>query len=452
MKKIILVFFALLTIGINAQTIAGGNHSLFVCANGSARATGPNASGQHGNGTNISTLNPFPVNSISNVIAVASGDEHSLFLKSDGTVFSSGLNSSGQLGDNTTTNRNIPVQVLGLTGIIKIVAGAVYSLFLKNDGTVWACGSNNYGQLGIGDLNLVTTPVQVVGVTNVTAIAAGEEHSMFLKNDGTVRVCGRNINGSDIVNYSFALNIRLPVIVPIADVVAIAGGETHSIFVKQDGTVWTSGNNFNGQTGQFATNRSLPQQADNLTGIVGVAAGSAHSLFLKNDGTVWAVGRGSQGQRGDGFLTNRFTAAQVPTLANVTEIAAQFNRSFFKKNDGTIFACGRNAGGFGNGITPDSSVPVLVSVGCATLSNLDFTKNQFSVYPNPSTGIFTILTENAISNAVITVADLNGRVVHQSKTENLVNNTLDLNVLQSGIYILNVSNAYVNYSQKLVKQ
>ena len=452
MKKITLLFFALFAIGLSAQTIAGGTHSLFLCANGSARATGQNTVGQLGNGTNISTLTPFPVNSISDVIAVASGDSHSLFLKSDGTVFASGLNSSGQLGNNTTANSNIPVQVLGLTGINKIVAGAAYSLFLKNDGTVWACGSNNYGQLGIGDVTLVTSPVQVVGLTNITAIAAGEEHSMFLKNDGTVRVCGRNINGSDIINYSFALNIRLPVIVPISDVVAIAGGATHSIFVKQDGTVWTSGNNFNGQTGQFSTIRNLPQQADNLTGIVSAAAGSAHSLFLKNDGTVWSVGRGSQGQRGDGFLTDRFTASQILTLTNVTEIAAQFNRSFFKKNDGTIFACGRNAGGFGNGITPDSSVPVSVSIGCETLSNLDFSKNQRSVYPNPSTGIFTIQSVNSISNAIITIADLNGRIVYETKSENADNKSLDLIHLQSGIYILNISNENVKYSHKLVKQ
>ena len=40
MKKITLLFFALFAIGLSAQTIAGGTHSLFLCANGSARATG----------------------------------------------------------------------------------------------------------------------------------------------------------------------------------------------------------------------------------------------------------------------------------------------------------------------------------------------------------------------------------------------------------------------------
>lgn len=452
MKKNILVFFLLFTIGINAQTIAGGSHSLFVCANGSVTATGPNSFGEHGNGTSISTLTPFVINTISDVVAVSSHSSHSLFLKSDGTVFSSGLNNSGQLGNNTFDNSNVPVQVLGLTGIIKIAAGAAHSLFLKDDGTVWACGNNVHGQLGIGNTTIQSSiPVQVIDVSGISTIAAGEVHSMFLKNDGTVKLCGRNTNGSNGLNDPIE-NIFLPINVTISDVVAIAGGQLHSIFVKQDGTVWTCGNNFNGQTGQFATNKSIPQQADNLTGIIGAAAGSAHSLFLKNDGTVWSVGRGSQGQRGDGLLTNRFTASQILTLTNVTEIAASVNRSFFKKNDGVIFVCGRNAGGFGNGIITDSSVPVSVSIGCASLSKPDFVKNQFTIFPNPSSDIFTLETENPISNANITIADLNGRIVHKSKAENLDNNTIDLNNLSNGIYILNIENKDYKYSQKIIKK
>ena len=70
----------------------------------------------------------------------------------------------------------------------------------------------------------------------------------------------------------------------------------------------------------------------------------------------------------------------------------------------------------------------------------------------PSTGIFNIQTENSISNANITVADLNGRIVHETKAENLESKSLDLSNLQNGIYILNVSNGDFNHSQKIVKQ
>ncbi len=79
-------------------------------------------------------------------------------------------------------------------------------------------------------------------------------------------------------------------------------------------------------------------------------------------------------------------------------------------------------------------------------------KSNISISPNPSTGIFTIQTKNAIGNANITIADLNGRTVYKTKTKNLENKSLDLNNLSNGIYILNISNDETKYSQKLVKQ
>ena len=79
-------------------------------------------------------------------------------------------------------------------------------------------------------------------------------------------------------------------------------------------------------------------------------------------------------------------------------------------------------------------------------------KNTFLISPNPSTGIFTIQTQNSITNANITVADLNGRIVYETKSENLDNKSLDLSNLQNGIYILNVSNGATKYSQKIIKQ
>lgn len=86
------------------------------------------------------------------------------------------------------------------------------------------------------------------------------------------------------------------------------------------------------------------------------------------------------------------------------------------------------------------------------LSTEDFSKSNFSIFPNPSAGIFTIQTKNPINNANLTVADMNGRIVYQTNAKNLDSKTIDLNNLSNGIYILNISNANYNYLQKLVKQ
>jgi Secretion system C-terminal sorting domain len=103
-----------------------------------------------------------------------------------------------------------------------------------------------------------------------------------------------------------------------------------------------------------------------------------------------------------------------------------------------------------------SAVPACVSNSAVTtitvLSNKDFSKNKFSIFPNPSSGLFKIQTDSQIENATITVADLNGRIVFEVKSESLEIKSLDLNHLQSGIYILNISNVDFNHSQKIVKQ
>lgn len=125
------------------------------------------------------------------VTAIAAGGEHSVFLKADGTVWATGRNNYGQLGNNSTTDRTTLVQVL--SGAAAIATGSSHSLFLKTDGTVWATGRNTYGQLGDGTTTSRSTPVQVL--SGVKAIAASEGHSLFLKIDGTVWATGKNGGG-----------------------------------------------------------------------------------------------------------------------------------------------------------------------------------------------------------------------------------------------------------------
>ena len=66
-----------------------------------------------------------------------------------------------------------------------------------------------------------------------------------------------------------------------------------------------------------------------LGGIVAVAGGEAHSLALKGDGTVWAWGQNTQGQLGIGAAdtSNHPTVVQVPGLNNIIAIAAGYRHS-----------------------------------------------------------------------------------------------------------------------------
>ncbi len=138
---------------------------------------------------------------------------------------------------------------------------------------------------------------------------------------------------------------------------------------------------------------------------------------------------------------------------------ALIDQNNIPKSMGGDFAIGSNGNIFissaATSTTSGGNLFLIINVlGATNPLNLSDTVllNQLTISPNPSTGIFNIQTENPIENATITVANLNGRIVYEVKSENVDNKTLDLNYLLNGIYILNISNSNYNYSQKLVKQ
>ena len=88
-----------------------------------------------------------------------------------------------------------------------------------------------------------------------------------------------------------------------------------------------------------------------------------------------------------------------------------------------------------------------------TLAVDDFTNNKgVSIFPNPSNGRFNININQFSGKVNIQVVDLNGREVYVAKNE-LFNyeKAIDLQMLESGIYVLRISGEDLNYSQKIIK-
>ena len=105
--------------------------------------------------------------------------------------------------------------------------------------------------------------------------------------------------------------------------------------------VWATGSNSSGQFGNGTTTSSTtPVQV--LSGVASVSAGdnygNSHSLYLKTDGTLWAMGWNAYGQLGDGTTTNRITPVQV--ASGVASVSAGGIYSLYVKTDGTLWATG----------------------------------------------------------------------------------------------------------------
>ena len=352
-----------------------------------SEAWGYNNDGELGNGMTTDSDIPVHVNTLSALTAIAGGDYHSLALRSDGTVWTWGENAYGELGNDTLSGSDTPVQVLGpggsghLTGIVAIAGIGFHSLALRSDGTVWAWGDNGYGQLGNGTTTNSETPVQVVGpggsgyLTGIVAIAGGLYHSLALRSDGTVWTWGYNY-------YGAPTNSETPVQVVgpggsgfLTGIVAVAGGSTDSLALRNDGTVWAWGYNEYGELGNgtFTTSGTPvqvvgPGGSGYLTGIVAIAGGSVHSLAVRSDGTVWAWGYNEYGQLGNGALTTSDTPVQVlgpggsGYLTGMVAVAGAVYHSLALRSDGTVWAWGNNAyGELGNGTFAESETPVQVS-------------------------------------------------------------------------------------------
>lgn len=190
-----------------------------------------------------------------NLVDVAAGSSHVVALDTGGNAWVWG-----------TRFGCTPRSVMG--NVVAIAAGYTDSCyFVRADGTAWGLGYNFHGQLGNGGtLSNYSVPTQVVDVSNVVSVAAGDRHSLWLTADGSLYTTGWNrycqLGLEDEVNPTtpqFGTNVLRPALVDLADVVAIAGGETHSVAVTGDGSVFVWGLNTVGQL-HLNTFTTLPGQ------------------------------------------------------------------------------------------------------------------------------------------------------------------------------------------------
>ena len=376
---------------------AGTNNDIFLKQNGTVLVAGSNASGQ----TNVPAT-------LTNVIDVAVGDLHGAALKSDHTVtawmgyypssygvtnvpldltnvvgisvaglynlaLSAGtlpphaitlpptpagtasVNFSGaailndlsatawfQWGTNGTFDQATTLTVLSSTNytvwvnsmVTGLTPGGVYSCRLVVSNTL----GSSYGQeqrfttgrkmLAWGNDSSGQTNLPV-GLMNAVAVAGGQSHSAALLNDGTVRAWGSNSSGQTNVPAT------------ATNVIAIASGLNHLLALRGNHTVVAWGANNNGQINVPAT----------ATNVLAIACGENHSLALRADGKVIAWGNNGNGQ------------INVPAnLTDVVGIAGGGRHTLALKSDGTVWAWGDNASGQTN-VPSGASNIVAVAAG-----------------------------------------------------------------------------------------
>jgi uncharacterized repeat protein (TIGR03803 family)/autotransporter-associated beta strand protein len=349
---------------------------------------GDNHAGELGTGSAspASSDVPLQIPGFSGVTSISGGggdylsSDYSLAVKGDGSIWAWGDNTYGELGVGSFTSSNTPVQVPTPSGMIAVVGSrGDQTLALKNDGTLWSWGFNDHGQLGNSTTANSNLPAPVANLTGVITVAAGYSQSLAVKSDGTIWGWGYNEDDSDVGAGMAEFQNSLPT--PVANltgVIAIAAGKSHYLAVESDGSVWSWNDVTPGQVsdGVTVTGSASAVQVQGLTGITHVSCGTYFDMALRNDGTVWTWGQNIDGELGDGTNTDSQSPVQVMTssgpLTGITAITTSTGHwGMALDGNGHVWTWGDNEEGeLGNGDNTDTDTNLAAMISSSTLSGV----------------------------------------------------------------------------------
>lgn len=369
-------------IAVNGGSSHSGS-SVALLDDGTVWTWGNNYFGGLGDGDTQNAFTPVKLN-MSNVTTVANGYHFMLALKNDGTIWGWGKYYPGNLGTDHDQEFLTPIQITGVDNVVRIAVGTGDCFALEKDGSLWAWGSDLSGELGIGrvvalDPNntpIIYTPVKV-DIDNVKDIECAEDTTYILKNDGTVWASGDGSlgqlgNGGTGSSDTF-------VQVPITNVTSISSGNDDVLAIKDDGTVWSWGNNRNYQTGSDSAGsyQPVPSRVGNIGDVVEVSGGGCFSLALKRDGTVWVWGRNQECIYGtkDGWGPDSYTPVQISGLNHIKAISAGTTNCFAIKDDGTLWGWGADSVG-------EVGVGTFIPAGTNSPIQDNYTPSTISPFPS----------------------------------------------------------------------
>jgi len=368
-----------------SQVACGSDGTIAVKTDGTLWGWGQNNVGQIGDGTIVNKSSPVQnVAGGTDWTTVTAGSNSDTFSALRGEtaygLWTWGKNDRGELGDGTTVDKSSPVQTIsGGVDWIKVGgSGGSNSGFnsavggIKADGTLWMWGLNTSGELGDETVVHKSSPVQTVaGGTDWADVSTGNVMSFGLKNDGTLWSWGQNFAGQlghgDVGYHSSPVQV----IGAGSDWVQVNGGTTFASGIKADGTLWTWGYNGQGQIGQgiigtFANRSSPVQTSVGGTDWAQVSAGEEFIGAIKTDGSLWMWGGNGSGRHGDGTInTTKSSPVQTVPGNDWSQISCGKSHTGAIKTDGSLWMWGDNASGaLGDDAgTADKSSPVQTASG-----------------------------------------------------------------------------------------
>ena len=374
----------------------GANHTVFLTKTGTAYAMGTNTNGQCGNGKRTDCLKPDVVKNstgsarLENIKDIAAGDSFTIAVLENGEVYTWGSNKNNKLGSDQTSDQVLPKKVLNTEKGIIVSAGINHATYVNSEGRVYNWGNGENGTLGnsvnansqspvlvgseevivnnnhliiqkggqstltaglrsfnlikelvAGDITFEANDKQVINVDEKTGVVTGVEEgttSITVSQDGTDHI---SIVQVSVIKKGTQVKPSVNTL------------DSTQIILKSDGSVWTYGENKDGQLG-VGSNIS----SDNLTQvefdtdseektvkICEIAVGEKHVVALDTDGNVWTWGANNNYQLGNNKITGSTKPVKVELDEKIVKIAAGYNSTFAITQDNRLIAWGLNTNG-----------------------------------------------------------------------------------------------------------
>ena len=231
--------------------------------------------------------------------------------------------------------------------------------YLNVGDTLQLTADKSRSQVSLGNISWNSMDTSIASVDNtgkVTGIGEGTTTIYATESTySTKAMCVINVSKSGAVAFAQV----------------VTGSDTsHTVVLKEDGTVWAVGDNRFGQLGDGTNiNRTelvqvIKADGTALKGIVKITTGFKHLLALSKDGKVYAWGCGAEGAMGNNDTSDKNCATQVldvngvDYLSDIVDISSGYQNNMALSRDGTIYTWGDNrCGALGIGSTTSQSLP-----------------------------------------------------------------------------------------------
>ena len=256
---------------------------------------------------------------------------NSFVIKTDGSMWAFGYNYNGGLGLGTGTGHgngvSSPVQLPGAKNWMQVTGGPTQTQAIRTDNTLWSWGYNVYGPLGQSNRVSCSSPIQVPG--SWSQVSSGSYAVAGVKTNGTLYTWGKGAGGVLGLNEGGTVHKSSPVQIPGTTWRSVSMQENNAAATKTDGTLWVWGTDSSGALGQNneGSTRSSPIQIPGTNWSAKVAAGKQQYIAIKNDGTVWSWGNNEYGGLGHNQQGTPSKAGRYSSPVQISGKTADFVNS-----------------------------------------------------------------------------------------------------------------------------